>query len=77
LSIVRHDADLHARLPRPLRHRQAEHLHAAAVRVGEAEQQAQRGGLARPVGAEQAEALARLDGEVDARHHFDVAVTLA
>jgi hypothetical protein len=55
----------------------AEQLDLARVRIGEAQAEAQRGGLARAVGAEQSEAFARRDLEVDAAHDLLASVALA
>ena len=49
---------------------------AAGGRPGQRAQDLDRGGLARAVGAEEAEGLARLDPEVDAADGLDVAVPL-
>ena len=64
---LRHDADANARFARGLGHRLADHLDLPAVGIDEAEAAAQRRGLARAVGAEQAEALAAADGEASSR----------
>ena len=74
---LRHDADAAARFARSCRDGLAEQLNVACVRVREAEAQAQRGGLARAVGTEKAEAFARRYVEVDAGHDFQIAVALA
>ena len=72
-----HDAHPDAALARRLRHRVAEQRDGAFVRRREAEQHAQRGGLARAVGPEQAEALAALELEVEARDDLAPVVALA
>src|SRR5258707_12631395 len=74
---LRHHADAGARLARPGRHRLAEQLDLARVRHAQAEAQPQRGRLAGAVRPEQAEALAALDGKIDARHHLERPVGLA
>jgi hypothetical protein len=74
---LRHDADADARFAAILRHRLADHRDVAAVRLDEAEAAAQRRRLARAVGAEQAEAIAPLDGEREPAHDLVVAVALA
>ena len=55
----------------------AEHLHVAGVGLREALADLDRGGLASAVGAEEAEALARLDGEVEAVDGDDVGIGLS
>jgi hypothetical protein len=74
---LRHHADAAPRLARLRRHRQTEHLDIPAIGLDQPEAQAQRRGLARAVGPEQAEALARPQLEVHPGHHFEVAVALA
>src|SRR6185503_15092485 len=74
---LRYDADADARFARARRHRQSQHLDLARVGVDQAQAQAQRRGLARAVGAEEAEALSGAQFEVDTRHDFEIAVALA
>ena len=52
----------------------AEHAHLAGVGAAVALEDLDRGRLAGAVGAEEAEDLAAVDGEVDALEGFDVAV---
>src|ERR671912_560458 len=53
----------------------AQHLELAAVRLAQALEHLHGGRLARAVGSEHAEALARVDLEVEARDRLHVAVT--
>ena len=55
----------------------AEHFDDAGIRLGETLADLDRGGLARPIGAEQAEALAGAHREVESVDSNDVAVGLA
>jgi hypothetical protein len=66
-----------ARLARAPRHRLSQQLDLAGVGPDEAEAQLERGGLARAVGSEQAEALAGRDREVHAADHLQRAERLA
>ena len=59
------------------RHRMAEQVDLARVRLDQPERQAQRGGLARAVGPEQPEAFAGAQLEIDAAHYFAASVGLA
>jgi hypothetical protein len=74
---LRHHADLGARLARACRHRVAEQLDLACIRLGQAKAQPQRRGLARAIGSEQAEAFARRDLEIQAADDLERAVALA
>jgi hypothetical protein len=74
---LRHDADPRPRLLPIGRNGAAVQFDAAAIRPGQAEAQAQRGGLAGAVRAEQAETGTRFDGERQTGDHGLVAIGLA
>src|SRR6185503_6072713 len=74
---LRHHADLLPCFARTTRHGLPEELDLAGVGLDQAEAELERGGLARAVRAEQAEAFAGRDREIDARHHLERAVGLA
>jgi hypothetical protein len=64
-----HHADLAARQPGLCRHGVAEQFHRAGVGADQAQGQAQGGGLAGAVGAQQAMAAARFQFQVEAVHN--------
>ena len=74
---LRHHAYALPRFARTGRHGLAEELDVASIRIGEAEAEAQRRGLAGAVRTEEPEALARRDVEIDAAHDFQRAIALA
>ena len=75
-GVLGDDAEVALQLPRPDVGVDAQHLQLAGVARRQARQHPHRGRLAGPVRAEEAEAVARLDAEVDAVDRGDLSVGL-
>ena len=74
---LRHHPHPRTRFTRPLWYRLAEQMNLARIRCGQPQAAAQRSGLARAIGPQQAIALAPSQRKVDASHHLAPFIGLA